>query len=36
MKEISGKVNLFQYIGTYNPETETFEVSVPEAIDDFI
>lgn len=33
MKEIKGKVNLFQFIGTYNPETETFSFVSPSTDD---
>ena len=36
METISGVKNNFKFIGTYNPETETFEVGTPADINDFI
>jgi len=36
MKELRGKANVFKFIGTYDAETETFTVAVPEGTEDFI
>lgn len=36
MKELRGKANVFKFIGTYDAETETFTVAVPEGTEDFV
>lgn len=35
MQTVSGKPNLFKFIGTYNPNTETFSIEIPEDTVDF-
>ena len=34
--QISGNINKFKFIGTYNPTTETFSVEIPEDTIDFV
>ena len=36
MKTISGKVNLFKFIGTFNKEELTFAEEIPSGAEDFI
>lgn len=36
MQELKGKANVVKFMGTYNAETETFTIEVPEEMEDFI
>ena len=36
VKTISGTLNQFRFIGSYNPETGQFTPTIPDSVEDFI